>query len=179
MKAGELTRSTVQSLVSVCRATGSRIALVGASTGGGLVILAAAHPDIADRVSAVAAIAPFASLRSLLRLATTGRYREQPFVAAPLLGRAAVRSLAASAPRRSRSGRAPREPRPQSLRRALRRARAATRMLVEELSPVTGIGDVRAPVDSCRLPTTASSLWKSRVRSHARDETFISLSRTG
>ena len=55
---------------------GSRVALIGASTGAGLALLAAAKPELAGRVSVVAAIAPFADLRKLICLTTTGSYEE-------------------------------------------------------------------------------------------------------
>ena len=152
VKNGELTGSTVQALVSVCRATGSPIALVGASMGGGLVILAAAHPSLADHVSIVAAIAPFASLRSMLRLATTGYYGEQPFAAEPLVGRAAVRSLAASAPEDPAVEALLANRDPNRFDALYAELAPATRVLVEELSPVTRMRHVRAPVELVSAP---------------------------
>ncbi|HEU0248932.1 MAG TPA: hypothetical protein VFR38_17780, partial [Gaiellaceae bacterium] len=98
VRGGEVTPETIDALVRVARAAGPQVALVGASTGAGLAILAAGDPRVARRVTAVAAIAPFASLRNLLRLGTTGFYGDRPFEAAPLVGAAARRSLAASAP---------------------------------------------------------------------------------
>ena len=98
VRRGEVTPATIDALVSVAGASGRRVALIGASTGAGLVLLAASDTRIADRVSAVSAIAPFASLRAILKLGTTGYYGDQPFDAAPLVGTAAARSLAASAP---------------------------------------------------------------------------------
>jgi acetyl esterase/lipase len=53
-----------------------RVALVGASTGAGLALIAAGRPDLAERVSIVAAVAPFADLRKLICLTTTGYYEE-------------------------------------------------------------------------------------------------------
>jgi hypothetical protein len=98
VRRGEVTPETVDALVSVASASGRRVALLGASTGAGLAILAAGDPRIADRVSAVAAVAPFASLRNILQLGTTGYYGDEPYEAAPLVRTAAERSLAASAP---------------------------------------------------------------------------------
>ena len=55
---------------------GSRVALIGASTGAGLAIVAAASSELANRISVVAAVAPFADLRKLICLATTASYEE-------------------------------------------------------------------------------------------------------
>lgn len=53
-----------------------RVALVGASMGAGLALLAAARPELADRITVVAAVAPFANLEKLVCLATTRCYGE-------------------------------------------------------------------------------------------------------
>lgn len=53
-----------------------RVALIGASTGAGLAVLAAGHERLADRVSVVAAVAPFANLERMICLATTSAYGE-------------------------------------------------------------------------------------------------------
>jgi len=81
---GTITSRTLSATEAVTRAAcerddvrGGRVALIGASTGAGLALLAAGHPELADRVSVVAAVAPFADLRKLLCLTTTGRYAEQ------------------------------------------------------------------------------------------------------
>ena len=55
---------------------GGRVALVGASTGAGLALIAAGRPELADRISVVAAVAPFADLRKLVCLTTTNHYEE-------------------------------------------------------------------------------------------------------
>jgi pimeloyl-ACP methyl ester carboxylesterase len=77
-----------------------RVALIGASTGAGLALLVAGHEDLADRVSAVAAVAPFADLERMICLATTRAYAENgAFVAyevTPLHRRVVARSLAAT-----------------------------------------------------------------------------------
>lgn len=149
---GEVTPETIDALVRVARAAGPQVALVGASTGAGLAILAAGDPRIARRVTTVAAIAPFASLRSLLRLGTTGYYGDRPFEAALLVGAAARRSLVASAPDDPAVPAllANRDPgRFDALYNALE---PTTRALVEELSPLTRIGDVLAPVELASDP---------------------------
>ncbi len=55
---------------------GGRVALVGASTGAGLALIAAGRPELAERISVVAAVAPFADLRKLVCLTTTSHYEE-------------------------------------------------------------------------------------------------------
>ncbi len=78
VRRGVVTPETVDALVGVAGAAGPRVALIGASTGAGLAILAAGDPRLASRVTAVAAIGPFASLRNVLQLATTGHYGDSP-----------------------------------------------------------------------------------------------------
>ena len=152
VRRGEVTPETIDALVRVARAAGPSIALVGASTGAGLAILAAGDPRLAHRVTAVAAIAPFASLRNVIRLATTGHYGERPYKTAPLLACAAARSLAATAPDDPavRTLLANRDPRCfDELYAALE---PDTRVLVEELSPLRRIGDVSATVELASSP---------------------------
>ena len=152
VRRGEVTPETVDALVRVAGASGRHVALIGASTGAGLAILAASDPRLAGRVTSVAAIAPFGSLRAILRLGTTGHYGEQPFAAAPLVGIAAARSLAASAPDDPAVAKllANRDPaRFDALYAALA---PETRALVEELSPLARIGAVEAPVELASSP---------------------------
>jgi pimeloyl-ACP methyl ester carboxylesterase len=77
---GVVTTATVDALVAVARASGPRVALLGASTGAALSILAAA--ELEERVTAVAAVAPFASLEAMLRLGMTGTYGGRPYARA-------------------------------------------------------------------------------------------------
>lgn len=152
VRAGEVTPSTVDALVDVARSAGPRVALLGASTGAGLAILAAGDPRLADRVTAILAIAPFASLERVLELATTGCYGDRPYPAAPLVAKATVRSLAASAPDDPGLPAllANRDPRRfDDLYRALD---ARTRALVEQLSPMSRIGRVAARVEIVSAP---------------------------
>lgn len=79
--AGEITPRTLDATVASTRFAQSledtrrgRVALVGASMGAGLALLAASRPEVAERISVVAAVAPFADLRKLVCLATTGAY---------------------------------------------------------------------------------------------------------
>jgi dienelactone hydrolase len=106
---GRLGGETVAATVAVARATarredveGGRVGLVGVSVGTSLALLAAAEPSLAGAVSMVAGTAPYADLGNLLRLATTGYYRDGNLLVRydsdPFLAVAAARSLAAVAP---------------------------------------------------------------------------------
>jgi pimeloyl-ACP methyl ester carboxylesterase len=78
-----------------------RIALVGVSVGAALALLIAEDPSLARRVSVVGGIAPYADLRNVVRLATTGHYSERGklvrYTTDPFLVRVATRSLMAEA----------------------------------------------------------------------------------
>jgi pimeloyl-ACP methyl ester carboxylesterase len=105
---GELTPRTVDRLVAVAAAAlrrpdaHGRVSFVGVSAGGSLALVAAADPQLCERVAVVAAVAPYVDLPDMVRLATTGfhrergrlvRYRVEPFVSL-----VAARALAASLP---------------------------------------------------------------------------------
>src|SRR5207342_1247783 len=119
----------------------------------GLAILAAGDPRLADRVTAVAAIGPFASLRNVLQLATTGYYGDRPYEAPPLLARAAARSLAASAPDDLGVPGLLANRYPWRFGELYGKLDPSTRSLVEELSPLSRIGDVLAPVELATSPS--------------------------
>ena len=76
------------------------MALIGASTGASLALLTAARADLADRVSVVAAVAPFADLERMVCLATTNGYAENGvftrYDVAALQRRVVARSLVAA-----------------------------------------------------------------------------------
>jgi pimeloyl-ACP methyl ester carboxylesterase len=103
---GQLTRRTLDAAVAVIEATVARpdvrgrTALVGASAGASIALLAGARPELADRISVVAAIAPFADLRKILCLATTRRYEHKgdfaEYEVPTLLRRAVGRSVVAA-----------------------------------------------------------------------------------
>lgn len=87
---GEITVRTSRAVVAVTRATRARhgrVALLGVSVGASLALLAASEVE----VGVVAGLAPYADLRGIIRLATTGRV--DPFVRL-VVGR----SLAAALP---------------------------------------------------------------------------------
>lgn len=152
VREGEVTPETIDSLVGVADAAGRRVALVGASTGAGLAILAAGDPRLANRVTAVAAVGPFANLRSVLQLATTGFYGDRPYPAAPLLARAAARSLAASAPEDATVPSLLTNRDPARFDELYAALEPETRALVRELSPLARIADVLAPVELASSP---------------------------
>ena len=80
---GTITARTLEATAAVTGAAmrrpdveGGRVALIGASTGAALALLAAARADLTDRISVVAAVAPFADLERMVCLATTRGYAE-------------------------------------------------------------------------------------------------------
>ena len=155
VREGEVTPRTVEALVEVASSVGPRVALIGASTGAGLAIVAASEPSLARRVTAVLAIAPFASLEAVLCLGTTGHYRGRPYRTAPLVARATMRSIAATAVGDPAVPAllANRDPaRFDELYAALS---PATRRLIAELSPLHRIGDVLGPVELASSPDDA------------------------
>jgi pimeloyl-ACP methyl ester carboxylesterase len=107
---GELSVETLEAAVEVAATLieqrdvrNSRIALIGASTGASVGLLVAAHPKLANHVSVVVAVTPFSDVRKVLCLATTDGYEEpdgliNTYAVAPLLRRAAFRSLLATLP---------------------------------------------------------------------------------
>jgi pimeloyl-ACP methyl ester carboxylesterase len=99
---GELTQNTLDAIVSAARSAGDRIGLVGVSVGTSLALLAAQDPSLTGRISVVTGTAPFADLTNLVRLATTGYYRDGnllvPYETDPFLAVAVARSLAAALP---------------------------------------------------------------------------------
>jgi pimeloyl-ACP methyl ester carboxylesterase len=108
LRESEITTRTLDAALAVSRATvdrrdarDGRIALVGVSVGAALALLVAEDPALARRVSIVAGIAPYADLRNMLRLATTGHYSEQGklvrYTTDRFLVRVATRSLMAEA----------------------------------------------------------------------------------
>ncbi|MDQ4106926.1 MAG: CocE/NonD family hydrolase, partial [Actinomycetota bacterium] len=81
---------------------GGEVGMIGVSTGATLAILAAKDPALDGRVSVVAGIAPYADIRTVLSIATTGYYREGGelvrYEAEPFLSYVAARSLVATLP---------------------------------------------------------------------------------
>jgi pimeloyl-ACP methyl ester carboxylesterase len=80
---GAITARSLDATAAVTEATlrradvaGDQVALIGASTGAALALLTAGRDDLAERVSVVAAVAPFADLSRMVCLATTRSYTE-------------------------------------------------------------------------------------------------------
>jgi pimeloyl-ACP methyl ester carboxylesterase len=102
---GQLTSNTLDAAVKVIETAlrrpdvRGRVALVGASAGASLALLAGARESLCDRISVVVSIAPFADLRKILCLATTRRYDDgRDYEVTTLLRRAVGRSVAAALP---------------------------------------------------------------------------------
>jgi dienelactone hydrolase len=106
---GEIGEPTVAAAAAVAlevasmpEARDGRVGLVGVSVGTSLALLAAARPELADSVSVVAGTAPYGDLENVIRLATTGWYRDGNLLIRyetdPFLAVAVARSLAAAVP---------------------------------------------------------------------------------
>jgi dienelactone hydrolase len=106
---GEITDRTLTAALDVARtaadrpdADEGRVGLVGVSVGTSLALLVAADPSLAERVTVVSGTAPYADLSNLIRLATTGYYRDGslliPYQTDPFLAVAVARSLAGALP---------------------------------------------------------------------------------
>jgi pimeloyl-ACP methyl ester carboxylesterase len=109
LRRGEITLRTLSALVRVGRATAERrdardgrVGFVGVSVGASLALAAAEDAALAGRVSAIAGIAPYANLKEVTRLATTGYVRTgrtlQGYDADDFVLLAVARSLGASLP---------------------------------------------------------------------------------
>jgi pimeloyl-ACP methyl ester carboxylesterase len=106
---GELTPATLRSTIELVTAAGNtpealrgRVGLAGVSIGGSLALLAAAAPSLAERITVVACIAPFTDLANVVRLATTGVYRDGDrlvtYASPPFLLLGIARSLVGTLP---------------------------------------------------------------------------------
>ncbi|MDP8950654.1 MAG: alpha/beta hydrolase [Actinomycetota bacterium] len=109
LRSDEITPETVSETVEVARAVSElpdardgRAGLVGVSTGATLALLAAKNPSLEGRVSVVGGVAPYADIRTILSIATTGHYRDgedlAPYEAEPFLSYVVARSLVAALP---------------------------------------------------------------------------------
>ena len=102
LPAGEISAETVDATADVVAATAdrsgasdARVSLLGVSVSGTLALLAAERRELADRVRVVAALAPYTSLRKVIRVATTGTYADgMRYDADPYVRLAVGRSLA-------------------------------------------------------------------------------------
>jgi pimeloyl-ACP methyl ester carboxylesterase len=109
LRQGEITLRTLSVLIAVARATANRtdvsegrVGFIGVSVGSSLALSAAEDRALSGRVSAVAGIAPYADLKEVARLATTGYIRTagalHGYDADDFVLLAVARSLAAGLP---------------------------------------------------------------------------------
>jgi pimeloyl-ACP methyl ester carboxylesterase len=109
LRQGEITVRTLSALVQVARTTADRpdaedgrVGFIGVSVGSSLALAAAEDPALAGRVSALAGIAPYADLKEVARLATTGYIRSggtlRAYDADDFVLLAVARSLSSSLP---------------------------------------------------------------------------------
>lgn len=80
---GELSTQTLAQSIALSdavagssEAASGKVALAGVSVGGTIALLTAADARLRARISVVACVAPFADLAEVMRLATTGAYRD-------------------------------------------------------------------------------------------------------
>ena len=105
-----ITPETVDETAEVARAVsgrpdaaGGEVSMVGISTGATLALLAAERPGAGERVSLVAGVAPYSDIRTILNVATTGRYEKGDgsfarHEADPFLSYVVARSMIAALP---------------------------------------------------------------------------------
>jgi pimeloyl-ACP methyl ester carboxylesterase len=81
---GAISTRTLEATAAVTAAAVERpdvrdgqVALIGASTGAGLALVTAGREELADRISVVAAVAPYANLDKLVCMATTSFYEDE------------------------------------------------------------------------------------------------------
>jgi pimeloyl-ACP methyl ester carboxylesterase len=109
LRRGEIRPETVHETVEVARAVSELpdardggVGLVGVSTGATLALLAAENEDVAERVSVVIGVAPYADVKTVLHIATTGHYRKDgklvPYEADPFLAGAITQSVVSTLP---------------------------------------------------------------------------------
>jgi pimeloyl-ACP methyl ester carboxylesterase len=106
---GEISGRTLDAVLAAARATSGhpdaeagRAALVGVSVGASLALVAAAEGPLAQRVTVVSGVAPYADLETVLSVATTGTYRSKgrlrAFEPEPFVRAVVARSLVAALP---------------------------------------------------------------------------------
>jgi pimeloyl-ACP methyl ester carboxylesterase len=130
-----------------------RVALIGASTGAGLALVTAGSEELSERISVVAAVAPYANLDKLVCMATTSHYEEdtgfERYAVTDLHREVVTRSLVSAA---GEDGRAAVDALlgntdPSRFSELYAALPAGVRTLVEQLSPFRVASNVRAPVE--------------------------------
>lgn len=163
---GEITVRTLEATANVTAAAADladvrdgRVALIGASTGAGLALVTAGTKELADRISVVAAVAPYANLDKLVCMATTSHYREdtgfERYAVTDLHREVVTRSLLGAA---GEDGRAAVDALlantdPNRFAELYAALPLDVRTLVEQLSPFRVASSVRAPVEVIVPPT--------------------------
>lgn len=157
LSTGDLSERTLADTLAVAREGAARgrgrVGLVGVSTGATLALLAARDPRLRDSVSMVSGIAPYSDLREVVRIATTGTYRDGERVrhvrADPFLLEVVTRSLGAAPGVAALL--ANRDPtRFDGLYAALD---PAVRTRIDRLSPLRRGGEIAAPVELASGPS--------------------------
>jgi dienelactone hydrolase len=109
LREGEITDRTVAAAIAVAVSAaarrdvrGGRVGFFGVSVGTTVALLAAEDPQLGDRVSVVAGLAPYTDLANVIRLATTATYPANGHVIAyrtpPFLTLVVARSVVAGLP---------------------------------------------------------------------------------
>jgi pimeloyl-ACP methyl ester carboxylesterase len=109
LRRGEIRPETVHETLEVARAVSElpaardgEVGLVGVSTGATLALLAAEKEDLDGRLSVVTGVAPYADVKTLLSIATTGYYEKDgrliPYEADPFLPGVTTQSLVSMLP---------------------------------------------------------------------------------
>src|ERR671916_678309 len=109
VRRGGIRPETVHETLEVAReiserpdARDGRVGLIGVSTGATLALLAAEKEDLDGRVSVVAGLAPYADVKTLLCIATTGHYQKDgrlvPYETDPFLPGVTAQSLVSMLP---------------------------------------------------------------------------------
>jgi pimeloyl-ACP methyl ester carboxylesterase len=102
-RTAEATTQVARKISARPDAEGGEVALVGVSTGATLALLAAEDPALGGKISLVAGVAPYANIKTVLNVATTGHYRRPDgelvrYEATPFLSYVVARSLVATLP---------------------------------------------------------------------------------
>ena len=153
---GAITARTVEATAQVTTAAAERsdvrnrrVALIGASTGAGLALVTAGTAKLSERISVIAAVAPYANLDKLVCMATTSHYDDEPYEVTDLHREVVTRSLleAAGEPGREAVEALLANTDPKSFEDLYAALPEDVRALVEQLSPLRVASRVRAPVE--------------------------------
>lgn len=153
---GAITTRTLEATAHVTAAAADRpdvrnrqVALIGASTGAGLALVTAGTEELADRISVVAAVAPYANLDKLVCMATTSHYDDERYEVTDLHRDVVTRSLleVAGEPGRPAVDALLANTDPQRFADLYAALPDDVQSFVEQLSPLRVASRVRAPVE--------------------------------